>query len=82
MPFAIRATRSAGDCERRLPALDVDCTEDDRFKLHGRKAKGLVGALRDPGSPPSSLLSSERSCSWRCNWAALASIGLLTRENW
>ena len=52
-------------CQKKPMAVPNDL-------FQGRQTASLTIANHNCWTPPSSLLSSERSCSCRCNWAALA----------
>lgn len=77
----IGAERSPGDCERRLPALEFDCTEEERRTPDtGRQDARHWVALSTPGSASLLRSSSSRSCCLSCS--AVERIWLLIREYW
>lgn len=79
------ARSAAGDCERRLPAEEVDCTEEERrTPEEGRQERGAarLPLVTPPVEPSLPTLSSSSSLSCCCNSSMVACIWLLMSENW
>lgn len=86
---AVSARSNAGDGDRRLAALELDCTEDERrTPMAGRDAldRNVLVTPPTPPTPPvppsDTLLNSlnKRSCFWSCS--DVACTWSPTSENW